>query len=90
MENNLYTETLPTNISFDMIRVEGGEFDMGGNDQDAIDREKPVHRVKLDTFSMGKYLVTQALWKAVMGEADNPSGFKGYQLPVELRGSHVY
>lgn len=32
-------------------------------------------------FWMGKYQVTQAQWKAVMG--DNPSHFKGDKLPVE-------
>jgi len=83
IEKNRYTETLPPAFSFDMIHVEGGEFDMGGNDQDALNWEKPVHRVKLDTFSLGKYPVTQALWKAVMGEASDPSGFKGDQRPVE-------
>ena len=79
----VYTETLPSGFSFDLIRVDGGEFDMGGTDEAAIDREKPVHRVQLDTFYLGRYLVTQALWKAVMGDDNNPSGFKGDQRPVE-------
>jgi len=83
LENTIYTETLPSNFTFDMIRVEGGEFDMGGKDKEVLDREKPAHRVKLDTFYLGKYPVTQALWKAVMGETNNPSGFTGDQRPVE-------
>lgn len=84
MQNTIYTETLPNGFSFDLIRVEGGEFDMGGADKEAFEREKPVHRVKLDTFYIGKFPVTQALWKAVMGEEHNPSNFKGDQRPVEM------
>lgn len=68
MEDNVYQEILPNGFAFEMILVEGGEFYMGGNDKTAYDWEKPVHRVKLDTYYVGKFPVTQALWKAVMGE----------------------
>ena len=34
-------------------------------------------------FYMGKYEVTQAEWKAVMGEDNNPSGYRGDRRPVE-------
>lgn len=50
-------------------------------DGDAFGREKPAHKVTLSSFMIGKYEVTQALWKAVMGS--NPSEFKGDNLPVE-------
>ena len=43
--------------------------------------EKPVHKVSLSDYFIGKYEVTQAEWEAVMGK--NPSGFKGPNLPVE-------
>ena len=44
--------------------------------------EKPAHLVTLtQPFYMGKYTVTQAQYEAVMG--NNPSHFKGAQLPVE-------
>jgi eukaryotic-like serine/threonine-protein kinase len=40
------------------------------------------HEIRLNGFKMGKYAVTQAQYKAVMGE--NPSYFKGnLQCPVE-------
>ncbi|MEZ4825769.1 MAG: formylglycine-generating enzyme family protein [Bacteroidia bacterium] len=65
----------------EMIFVEGGEFDMGGSDAEARDNEKPVHRVWISPFYMGKYPVTQAIWKVVMGT--NPSNFKGENHPVE-------
>ena len=36
-------------------------------DSDALDIESPVHKVILNSFYMGETVVTQALWKAVMG-----------------------
>ena len=65
----------------EMIYVAGGTFNMGADDSDAYDREKPVHSVTVSGFSIGKYEVTQRLWKAVMGT--NPSYNKGDNLPVE-------
>ena len=69
-----------------MVRVEGGNFIMGcqsGRDRYCNDDEKPAHRVQLDSFEIGKYEVTQALWQAVMGE--NPSKFEGCaECPVEM------
>ncbi|MFB8374296.1 formylglycine-generating enzyme family protein [Paenibacillus taichungensis] len=38
--------------------------------------------VTLSNFYIGKYEVTQKEWEDVMG--NNPSGFKGEQLPVEM------
>ena len=71
-------------ISIDMVRVEAGTFTMGATAEmkDPNDDEKPTHRVTLtNDYYIGKYEVTQALWKAVMG--NNPSNFKGDNLPVE-------
>ena len=78
-------ETITVNgVSFDMVRVEGGTFTMGatteqGEDADAD--EKPAHRETLSTYYIGRYEVTQRLWKAVMG--NNPSEHKGDDFPVE-------
>ena len=71
-------------ISIDMVRVEAGTFTMGATPEmkDPYDWEKPTHQVTLtNDYYIGKYEVTQALWKVVMGE--NPSYFKGDNLPVE-------
>jgi formylglycine-generating enzyme required for sulfatase activity len=44
---------------------------------------RPPHDVTLTKdFYIGKYEVTQAEWKAVMGAENNPSEFKGDNLPV--------
>jgi len=71
-------------VTFEMIFVQGGTFSMGCTAEQGSDcnnREKPAHSVTVGNFSIGKFEVTQALWKAVMGS--NPSSFKGDNLPVE-------
>ena len=75
-----FEKTLPHHH---MMLVEGGEFMMGSEDEEARENEKPVHRVRVDSFYMGRYPVTQALWKAVMGKENNPSQFKGDNMPVD-------
>jgi formylglycine-generating enzyme required for sulfatase activity len=67
-------------LNHEVIFVEGGTFQMGSSSGD--DDEKPVHSVTLSSFNIGKYEVTQAQWKAVMGS--NPSNFSGCDnCPVE-------
>jgi len=56
---------------------------MGGSDSEATDDEKPVHTVRVPSFFIGRYPVTQAEWKAVMGAENNPSSFQGERRPVE-------
>ena len=53
---------------------------------DAFGDEKPAHEVTLSDYYIGKTEVTQALWKAVMG--NNPSYFEGENLPVECISWH--
>lgn len=70
-------------VSFTMIAVEGGTFQMGAtSDQgsEAIDEEKPAHSVTLSNYYLGETEVTQALWKAVIG---NPSEWKGDKLTAD-------
>lgn len=61
----------------DMIFVKGGSFMMGSKKYDS----ESIHEVKVNSFHLCKYPVTQQLWEAVMGE--NPSYFKGKSRPVE-------
>jgi formylglycine-generating enzyme required for sulfatase activity len=71
-------------IKLEMVLIPAGEFLMGSpdSDKDARDEEKPQHRVRITKpFWLGKYLVTQEQWEAVMN--DNPSHFKGPKNPVE-------
>ncbi len=73
------------NVQFEMVHVEGGTFRMGATEEqggDVWDNEKPVHRVTLSSYLIGKHEVTQALWEEVMGS--NPSYNKqGRDYPVE-------
>ena len=43
--------------------------------------DETLHKVKVSDFYLGKYEVTQKLYREVTGE--NPSSFKGDDLPVE-------
>ncbi len=65
----------------EMIFVPGGTFKMGSDDYDS---EKPIHDVTVQDFYIGKYPVTQAEWRAVMGSDPPELKFKGCdQCPVE-------
>ncbi|MDR2233837.1 MAG: formylglycine-generating enzyme family protein [Tannerella sp.] len=77
------TESLDQ-LKIEMVAVQGGTFSMGSDEKSDFPRyfdDGPVHQVTLSDFYIGKFEVTQALWKAVMGS--NPSSFKGDNLPVE-------
>jgi formylglycine-generating enzyme required for sulfatase activity len=78
-----YIELVPkfrNQAGIDMIWIPPGSFIMGSTNGDAA--EKPVHQVTINySFYMGKYEVTQAQWRSVMG--NNPSSFKADNLPVE-------
>ncbi|MGD0092653.1 MAG: formylglycine-generating enzyme family protein, partial [Planctomycetota bacterium] len=67
-------------VKMDMVLVPAGDFMMGSND--GPPEEKPAHKVKLSKpFYMGKYVVTQEQYEAVIGT--NPANFKGPKNPVE-------
>ena len=65
-------------VSFKMILVEAGTFQMGATAEqgdDADSDEKPVHSVTLTKdYYMGETEVTQALWYAVMGQKQTSDG----------------
>jgi len=76
---NNFKFQLISNFQIEMVFVKGGTFKMGYHNGDSD--EKPVHRVTVSDFYIGKYEVTQKQWRAIMG--NNPSYFKGDNLPVE-------
>ncbi len=78
------TVDLGNGVKLEMVPIPAGEFRMGSpdSDKDAMSDEKPQRRVRITKpFYLGKYLVTQEQWDAVMGS--NPSQFKGPKNPVE-------
>lgn len=83
-----YTETVE-GINMQMVYVEGGSFIMGATEEqsgDADSDESPSHRVTLDSYYIGAFEVTQAQWRAIMG--NNPSYFTGDNNPVEKVSWH--
>ncbi|MBO4307029.1 MAG: formylglycine-generating enzyme family protein [Bacteroidales bacterium] len=86
--NNSQRDVVTINVgdvSFDMIRVEPGNFVMGCTEEqgdDCYGDETPYHRVIMsESYYIGKFEVTQELFEAVMGY--NPSNWKAYDRPVE-------
>ncbi|MDR1728893.1 MAG: formylglycine-generating enzyme family protein [Acidobacteriota bacterium] len=68
----------------ELVFVKGGTFTMGCTSEqggDCDEDESPAHPETVEDFYIGKHEVTQAQWRAVMG--NNPSYFKGDDLPVE-------
>jgi Uncharacterized conserved protein len=83
-------ESLPQpirSLQANMVRVEGGEFNMGCQEIPGMpcsSWEKPVHLVRVPSFSIGRYEVTQAQWRSVMGAKPPTLLHKGCDnCPVE-------
>jgi formylglycine-generating enzyme required for sulfatase activity len=75
------------NVSFDMVFVKGGTFMMGATPEQkdfAEYNESPAHQVTLSDFYIGETLVTQALWKAIIGHyVKKRGGFISKLLPTD-------
>ena len=77
------TIPLAEGVNLDMIWINPGTF-MMGSPKDELRRwaDETQHEVTLTQgYWMGRYEVTQSQYEAIMGE--NPSRFKGADLPVE-------
>jgi len=61
---------LGNGVILELVKIPAGSFFIGGD-----------HSIHLEAFLMGKYPVTQKQYQQIMGE--NPSHFKGDNLPVE-------
>jgi len=73
----------PAPIEPEMITVEGGLFTMGCTDGDCRDNELPIRQVRIDSYQIAKYPVTQREWRTIMRTNSDPSHFKGDDRPVE-------
>ena len=74
-------------VSFKMIKVEGGTFEMGISGNNNV----PIHQVTLSDYYIGETEVTQELYKAVMGY-EPPNRRRDYSplVPVQLYWSEYY
>ena len=80
-----YREIKYKTISWWMMYVRDGAFDMGATDEqgsDSQDNERPTHRVALNDYYIGQTEVTQELWDAVMYNDWSDHG-EDAQKPVE-------
>lgn len=80
------TVDLGRGIRLELVLIPAGEYKMGfPPEKDIAEFDMwvpPQHHVRITKpFYVGKYLVTQEQWEAVMGS--NPSNFKGPKNPVE-------
>lgn len=70
--DSLINNKLGINDSIDdleMVFVKGGAFKMGCSSLNG--RDMPIHNVTLSSYYIGKYEITQARWREIMGS--NPS-----------------
>ncbi|MBN2008252.1 formylglycine-generating enzyme family protein [candidate division KSB1 bacterium] len=87
-------DTLTNSTGMELVFIPAGEFMMGSRETpqqviateggllDWYQREHPMHRVQITNgFLMGVTEVTQRQYETVMG--NNPSAYKGGDLPVE-------
>jgi len=74
------SDTLRLKMGMEMVLVPGGEFSMG-SPASSLPSEQPVRTVRVEPFYLGRFEVTQAQWRAVMG--DNPSTIKDPRRPVD-------
>src|SRR5258708_22930077 len=77
-----FTKDLGKGISLELIVIQSGSFQMGSPRNIGNADEHPQHFVKIKSFMLGKYLITQRQCEAVMGKLP-PCRFKGDELPVE-------
>jgi formylglycine-generating enzyme required for sulfatase activity len=78
-----FTEDLGQGITLEMVEIPGGKFVMGSSlaEQERQLDEGPQHSVTIPPFYMGKFVITQKQYQAVMNK--NPSKFIGGRRPVE-------
>jgi formylglycine-generating enzyme required for sulfatase activity len=81
----IFEEKLGDDISIAMVKIPTGKFKMGSpiNEKNRHNNESPWHDVSVPEFYLGQTLITQKQWKAIMGNNNNPSRFKGDKLPVD-------
>ena len=85
-----FMEELGNGFTLDMVRVSGGQFQMGSPEGEGYNNERPQHFVKVASFWIGRFPVTQAQWRTVANLAKverelepSPAYFEGGRRPVE-------
>src|SRR5260370_651730 len=80
-ESHKTAKIVKNQVGMEFMPIPAGSFLMGS--ENGRDDEKPVHQVTISKgFLMGRYEVTSAQWKAVMGK--DPSNYKGDNFPAQF------
>ena len=77
-----FAEELSNSVTLEMIAILAGGFLMGSRAGCGYSDEHPQHSVRVGSFFMGKYPVTQEQWEAVMGWMP-PCRCQGAKRPVD-------
>ncbi len=75
-------EDLGAGTLLELVEIPPGAFMMGSAAFKAYDDERPRHWVRISSFLLGKYPITQEQWKAVMGR-DKAYRCKGPHRPAD-------
>lgn len=85
-----FVEIIEGEVEIVMIKVPGGAFEMG---DDNWSHTKPIRTVSVNDFYIGMLPVTQMQWIAIsrlpaidLDLSQNPSYFRGYDLPADSIG----
>ncbi|WP_193771079.1 formylglycine-generating enzyme family protein [Candidatus Magnetaquicoccus inordinatus] len=86
------THQLPRSIAdipkLEFVKVPAGCYEMGAPDGER--HERPIHKVCVDSFAIGKFEITQAQWKKVMGSQPFYFNNCGGDCPAEsVSWNHV-
>lgn len=82
-----YTQGIPgTELTIDMVAIEGGSFEMGST---AAADEQPVHEVSISPFWMAKYETTWNLYKLYREgnlNSNQPEALEGTDVKIKVDG----
>jgi formylglycine-generating enzyme required for sulfatase activity len=77
-----FVEKLSNDVTLEMVAMPEGIFLMGSRPGQGYEDEHPQHSVRISSFWLGKYPVTQEQWQAVMGKLP-PCRCREAELPVD-------
>lgn len=77
-EDSIFVADLPGGTRLEMVHVAGGTFTMGNNEARGMkvnyEASRPEHSVTVGDYYIGRYEVTLAQWRAVMGDTPEMTG----------------
>jgi formylglycine-generating enzyme required for sulfatase activity len=69
-----------------MVIISEGPFDMGSNDRQALEDERPLHQVRLSTFSIDLHEVTTEQYAAFLASGGREAPWQWTQVDLTLHG----